>query len=90
MNAQTAARHAAAPQTPSLPDAKPESLGSFPVRLQRMSDAFKREVDKGTLPGVDRDGGAARPDRLVRRDRPAKPGGQRADGARHASSASSR
>ena len=52
MNAQTAARHAAAPQTPSLPHAKPETLGLSPVRLQRMSDAFRREVDKGTLPGA--------------------------------------
>ena len=52
MNAQTAARHAAAPQTPSLPHAKPESLGLSPIRLQRMSDAFRREVDKGTLPGA--------------------------------------
>jgi CubicO group peptidase (beta-lactamase class C family) len=52
MNAQTAARHATAPQTPSLPHAKPETLGLSPVRLQRMSDAFRREVDKGTLPGA--------------------------------------
>ncbi len=52
MNAQTAAKHAPAPQTPSLPHAKPESLGLSPVRLQRMSDAFKREIEKGTLPGM--------------------------------------
>ena len=52
MTAQTAARHAAAPQTPPLPQAKPESLGLSSVRLQRMSDAFKREIDKGTIPGV--------------------------------------
>src|SRR5215207_1671971 len=52
MNAQTAARPTSAPQTPSLPDAKPESLGLSPTRLQRMSDAFKREIDKGTLPGA--------------------------------------
>src|SRR5712672_711365 len=52
MNAQTAARHAAAPQTPPLPQAKPESLGLSSVRLQRMSDAFKRDIDKGTIPGV--------------------------------------
>jgi len=52
MNAQTAARHAAGPQTPTLPHAKPESLGLSGSRLQRMSDAFKREIDKGTLPGV--------------------------------------
>jgi CubicO group peptidase (beta-lactamase class C family) len=52
MNAQTAARHAAAPQTPPLPQARPESLGLSPARLQRMSDTFRREVDKGTIPGV--------------------------------------
>ena len=57
MTAQTAAKPAAAkpataPQTPSLPQAKPESLGLSSVRLQRMSDAFRREIDKGTLPGA--------------------------------------
>ena len=52
MTAQTAAKPIAAPQTPSLPQAKPESLGLSPVRLQRMSDAFRREIDKGTLPGA--------------------------------------
>src|SRR3979490_1985371 len=51
MNAQTAAKHAA-PHTPPLPQTKPESLGLSSVRLQRMSDAFKREIDKGTIPGV--------------------------------------
>src|SRR3954453_7140658 len=52
MTAQTAAKHSAPPQTPSLPDARPETLGLSPVRLQRASDAFRREVDKGTLPGL--------------------------------------
>jgi len=52
MTAQTAARHAAAPQTPSLPQAKPETLGLSALRLQRASEAFRREVDKGTMPGV--------------------------------------
>src|SRR5712671_6852449 len=52
MNAQTAAKQASAPQTPPLPDAKPESIGLSTVRLQKMSDAFKREIDKGTLPGA--------------------------------------
>jgi CubicO group peptidase (beta-lactamase class C family) len=52
MNAQTATRHATAPQTPPLPQAKPETLGLSSVRLQRMSDAFKREIDKGTFPGA--------------------------------------
>jgi CubicO group peptidase (beta-lactamase class C family) len=49
---QTAAKHSAAPQTPPLPQAKPESLGLSSIRLQRMSDAFKREIDKGTMPGA--------------------------------------
>ena len=52
MTAQTAARHPTAPQTPPLPQAKPEALGLSHLRLQRMSDAFKREIDKGTLPGA--------------------------------------
>src|ERR1700726_3935032 len=52
MNAQTAAKHAPTPQTPPLPQAKPESLGLSTARLQLMSDAFKREIDKGTLPGA--------------------------------------
>ena len=52
MTAQTAAKHAAAPQTPPLPQAKPESLGLSSIRLQRMSDAFKRDIDKGAIPGV--------------------------------------
>ena len=52
MTPQAAAKHTAAPQTPSLPHAKPEAIGLSSVRLQRMSDAFKREIDKGTLPGA--------------------------------------
>jgi CubicO group peptidase (beta-lactamase class C family) len=52
MNAQTAAKHATTPQTPPLPQAKPEALGLSPLRLQRMSHAFKREIDKGTIPGA--------------------------------------
>jgi CubicO group peptidase (beta-lactamase class C family) len=52
MNAQVAAKQTSAPQTPSLPQAKPESIGLSTSRLQKMSDAFKREVDKGTLPGA--------------------------------------
>jgi len=35
-----------------LPQARPESLGLSASRLQILSDAFKREVDKGTLPGA--------------------------------------
>ena len=52
MNAQTAAKPCVTPQTPPLPQAKPETIGLSPSRLQKMSDAFKREVDKGTLPGA--------------------------------------
>ena len=52
MTAQTAAQRAAAPQTPPLPQAKPETLGRSRTRLQRVSDAFKRDIDKGTTPGV--------------------------------------
>jgi len=52
MTAQTAAKHPAAPQTPPLSEAKPESLGFSRARLQRLSDAFRREIDKGTIPGA--------------------------------------
>jgi CubicO group peptidase (beta-lactamase class C family) len=52
MNAQAAAKQAPTPQTPPLPEASPQSLGLSPARLARMSDAFKREIDKGTIPGV--------------------------------------
>jgi CubicO group peptidase (beta-lactamase class C family) len=56
MNAQTAAKAAISPQTlsqsPALPEARPESLGLSSNRLQKISEAFKREIDKGTTPGV--------------------------------------
>ncbi|MGM4904957.1 serine hydrolase domain-containing protein [Tardiphaga sp. 866_E4_N2_1] len=52
MNAQTAAKHAISLETPELPQARPETLGLSSNRLQIMSDAFKREIDKGTTPGV--------------------------------------
>ena len=52
MNAQAAPKHATSPQTPPLPQAKPESIGLSPSRLQKLSDTFKREIDKGTLPGA--------------------------------------
>jgi len=42
----------AAKATPALPSAKPESIGLSLSRLQRMRDAFQREIDKGTTPGV--------------------------------------
>src|ERR1700753_363124 len=52
MTAQAAAKHPAPPQTPPLPEAKPEMLGLSAARLQRLSDAFRREIDKGTIPGA--------------------------------------
>jgi CubicO group peptidase (beta-lactamase class C family) len=52
MNAQAAAKHTANAKTPSLPLAKPEAIGLSSARLQALSDTFKREVDKGTTPGV--------------------------------------
>jgi CubicO group peptidase (beta-lactamase class C family) len=52
MTALSAAKHTPSPRTPPLPQAKPESLGLSSIRLQRMSDAFKRDIDKGTIPGV--------------------------------------
>ncbi len=52
MTAPAASKLSSAPQTPPLPHARPESLGLSAVRLQRMSDAFKRDIDKGTIPGV--------------------------------------
>ena len=52
MTAQTATKAAEPLKTPPLPDAKPQSLGLSPSRLQILSDALKREVDKGTLPGA--------------------------------------
>jgi CubicO group peptidase (beta-lactamase class C family) len=52
MTAPTAARHAAVLQTPPLPLAKPESIGLSAAALQRMSDALRREIDKGTVPGA--------------------------------------
>jgi CubicO group peptidase (beta-lactamase class C family) len=52
MNVQAAAKPAANPQTPPLPQAKPEALGLSRSGLQRMSDAFKRDIDQGTTPGV--------------------------------------
>jgi len=52
MNAQAAAKPTTSPQTPPLPQVRPDKIGLSPARLQRMSDAFKREIDKGTVPGV--------------------------------------
>src|SRR5579871_3302900 len=51
MTAQTA-RRTSSPQTPPLPEAKPESLALSRAGLQRLSDAFRREIDKGTIPGA--------------------------------------
>src|SRR3954467_773303 len=48
----TAHRPSIAPKTPPLPESRPETLGLSRPRLETMSDAFKREIDKGTIPGV--------------------------------------
>ncbi|MDE5441208.1 serine hydrolase [Bradyrhizobium sp. CSA207] len=52
MTATAVPQAAITPKTPSLPEAKPETLGLSRPRLQAMSDAFKREIDKGTVPGI--------------------------------------
>jgi CubicO group peptidase (beta-lactamase class C family) len=52
MTALSAAKQSASPHTPPLPQAKPETLGLSLNGLQRMSDAFKRDIDKGTIPGM--------------------------------------
>ena len=52
MTAQPLAKTVASPQTPPLPEASPESIGLSSIRLKAMTDAFKREIDKGTTPGV--------------------------------------
>ena len=52
MNAQPLAKAPTSPQTPALPEGRPETLGLSRARLERMSDAFKREIDKGTTPGL--------------------------------------
>jgi CubicO group peptidase (beta-lactamase class C family) len=51
-NAQAAATSVGRPTTPPLPQGKPDALGLSRTRLQRISDAFKRDIDKGTTPGV--------------------------------------
>lgn len=50
--ASAASQATVAPSTPPLPEARPETLGLSRPRLQAMSDAFKREIDKGTIPGI--------------------------------------
>jgi CubicO group peptidase (beta-lactamase class C family) len=52
MNVQSAAKPTGSPQTPALPRAEPDSLGLSSRRLDAMSDALRREVDRGTVPGV--------------------------------------
>jgi CubicO group peptidase (beta-lactamase class C family) len=52
MNAQPAPARQTVPETPSLPEGKPQALGLSPSRLQRMSDALSREIDRGTIPGA--------------------------------------
>src|SRR3954463_7567485 len=50
--AQTASVSADRSLPSPLPEARPAAIGLSSARLQRASDAFKREVDKGTVPGV--------------------------------------
>ncbi|QPF82451.1 beta-lactamase family protein [Bradyrhizobium genosp. L] len=52
MNVHTSATPAAGSKTPSLPEARPETIGLSRHRLQTLSDTFKREVDRGSVPGV--------------------------------------
>lgn len=52
MNPQAATVRQTTVETPSLPEGKPQALGLSPSRLQRMSDALSREIDKGTIPGA--------------------------------------
>jgi CubicO group peptidase (beta-lactamase class C family) len=52
MIAQTAAWQPKTPETPPLPFTKPESIGLSGPALQRLSDVFNREIDKGTIPGA--------------------------------------
>lgn len=42
----------APPKTPPLPQGKPQALGFSTARLARMTDAFRRDIDNGTIPGV--------------------------------------
>lgn len=51
-SATAAPRPSIAAKTPPLPESRPETLGLSRPRLETMSDAFKREIDKGTVPGV--------------------------------------
>src|SRR4051794_6539472 len=52
MKVQAAAKQTVGPQTPPLPEGKPETLGLSPSRLQRISDGLSREIDRGTIPGA--------------------------------------
>lgn len=46
------ARTTAQPKTPPLPHGRPQALGFSTARLARMTDAFRRDIDNGTIPGV--------------------------------------
>ena len=82
MNAQVAAQTRQRPQTPSLPQAKPESIGLSAARLQKHVGRLQARGRQGNPARRHRAGGAQGPGRLVRRDRPAEPDCRRADGAR--------
>ena len=49
MNAQTAAKHATSPQTPPLPQAKPEAIGLSPSRLQKFLNEKYGIGDGGSI-----------------------------------------
>ncbi|MGY4596301.1 hypothetical protein ACVWXL_004047 [Bradyrhizobium sp. GM22.5] len=64
-SATAAPRPSIAAKTPPLPESRPETLGLSRPRLETMSDAFKREIDKGNRAGRHRAGGTARSGRMV-------------------------
>jgi CubicO group peptidase (beta-lactamase class C family) len=68
--------------TPPLPKGKPESVGLSSARLRALSDAFRRHVDAGSLPGavlmVARRGKVAHFDAIGRQD-PASDAAMRLD-----------
>ena len=61
MNAQTAAKPTAVPQTPSLPEAKPESLGLSAARLQRIVEQDARVRVCRTIEVIDQVGVVSEP-----------------------------
>ena len=52
MTAPLTSSSASTSRTPPLAFEKPETLGLSAARLQAMADAFQRDIDQGTIPGV--------------------------------------